>query len=271
MPAIAELLSLFEGCSVVDLAQVSHPGMPGSPNHPPLRLYPIRRHGDVDRSDGSSATNEVLILGSHTGTHVDALGHVSMGGRCFGDADARSLSTHEGLASLDAPSLGVFLRPAHLVDVPRLLGVELLEPGFAIDGEHIEAALGGVLPAENGDFAALIRTGWGTLWDDPDGYVGEAIGVPGLSLDGARYLIERGASLIGGDTATVEVRVAGGFHDPLPVHTHCLVEAGVPLIENLNLEGLPGQGAHPFLLIVLPLPIRGASGSPVRPVAIVDA
>jgi len=55
----------------------------------------------------------------------------------------------------------------------------------------------------------------------------------------------------------------------LPVHQHCLAEAGVHIIENLALEELAAARVYRFCLIVLPPKIRGATGAPVRPVAIV--
>jgi kynurenine formamidase len=256
--------------SAIDLAQVSHQDMPGSPNHPPFRLHPVRRHGDVIRADGASAANEILIMGSHTGTHIDALGHVSAAGRAYSGIDAAQLSGHRGLSALDAIELGTFLKPALLIDLPRLFGVPRLAPGQAIDRSVIVKWLDSTVSVavDPGD-AVIVRTGWGQLWDDPPAYMGDPSGVPGIDASAAQALTELGVSLIGSDTATVEVRAAGGFQDPLPVHTHCLVEAGVPLIENMNVERLSRVSPIKFLLVVLPLPIRGASGSPVRPVALI--
>ena len=62
---------------VFDLAQPLSAETPHSPNHPPFRMALMRRHGDAVREDGSSAANELISTGGHTGTHVDALAHVS--------------------------------------------------------------------------------------------------------------------------------------------------------------------------------------------------
>ncbi len=57
--------------------------------------------------------------------------------------------------------------------------------------------------------------------------------------------------------------------NPQPVHTPLLIEHGIYLLESLDLEGLAGAGVHEFLVVALPLAIRGATASMVDPVAIV--
>ena len=54
----------------------------------------------------------------------------------------------------------------------------------------------------------------------------------------------------------------------LPAHVLLLVRAGIPIIENLNLEELAAAKVHEFAFVCLPLKMRGATGSPVRPIAI---
>ena len=88
---------------------------------------------------------------------------------------------------------------------------------------------------------------------------------PGPAVEGARWLSERGIFAAGSDTVAFE-RVP----DPsMPVHVHLLVESGIHIVECLNLEGLAAAGVAEFLFVALPLKIRGATGSPVRPIALV--
>jgi len=54
----------------------------------------------------------------------------------------------------------------------------------------------------------------------------------------------------------------------LPGHLLLLVRAGIPIIENLNLEEVAAARVHEFGFVCLPLKMRGATGSPVRPIAI---
>jgi hypothetical protein len=73
---------------VIDLANPIEAGMPVSPNHPGFKMALQRRHGDMVRADGGSAANEMIMIGGHTGTHVDALCHVSHQGKLHGGVDA---------------------------------------------------------------------------------------------------------------------------------------------------------------------------------------
>jgi kynurenine formamidase len=54
-------------------------------------------------------------------------------------------------------------------------------------------------------------------------------------------------------------------------HVHLLVTHGIHIIENLNLEELAAAGHHEFCFVGVPLKFRGATGSPIRPLALVDA
>ncbi len=57
----------------------------------------------------------------------------------------------------------------------------------------------------------------------------------------------------------------------LPGHVLLLVRAGVYIVENLMLEELGEAGVSDFTFVCLPLKIQGATGSPVRPIALVEA
>jgi len=86
----------------------------------------------------------------------------------------------------------------------------------------------------------------------------------GIGLAAAQALVERGCVVVGADTPTVEVL-------PAPqhvVHQFLLMEAGVPLLENLRLSELAGEGCYECVLVVLPLKIRGATASVVHPIAL---
>ena len=83
-----ELWRLLEQSRVYDLAQPLEAATPVSPNHPAFRMALIRRHGDSVRADGTSGANELITMGGHTGTHVDALCHVSSHMKLHGGVDA---------------------------------------------------------------------------------------------------------------------------------------------------------------------------------------
>lgn len=260
------------GAHVHDLAQPLHPRIPHSPNHPGFQYAMLRRHGDMVREDGGSAANDLLVTGGHTGTHVDALAHVSHDGRLHGGLDAAATQSARGFSALGIDELEPVVARGVLLDVPALLGVDRLEPGHPVSEAEVEAAAtaGGVDPPGPGD-VALVRTGWAQLWDDPTAFLGAATGVPGPTEPAARWLADRGVRLTGSDTTAYEQITAERGHALLPVHRLLLVERGIPIVEMLNLESLAAASVREFLFVLAPLRIVGGSGSPVRPLAVTSA
>ena len=252
-----------------DLARPYRIGMPQSPNHPAYWHALPRRHGDMVRDDGGSAANDIIVMGTHVGTHIDALSHVSHEGRLYGGISAAAAQVggrfDHGGAQLIEPYVGRGV----LLDIPAVLGVRRCDPGMEILPEHLEAAvtLQGT-PIHPGD-VVIVRSGWGQLWDDPAAYIGADSGVPGVSEAGATWLADRGPRMVGADTIAFERLAPGKGHALLPAHRVLLVERGINIIETMALEELVGRSAREFLLILAPLRFEGATGAPVRPLAVV--
>lgn len=265
----ALLEAVGAGVRVFDLAQPLHPGIPSSPNHPGFRLALIRRHGDMVREDGSSAANELIVTGGHVGTHVDALAHVSYRGRLHGGVDAAQAQTGGLMTTGGIEQLAPILARGVLLDVAALQGVPVLAGGHPIGaGELRAAAERAGVQLRPGD-VALIRTGWARNWDDPEAFIGHRSGVPGPTEEAARWLADNGVIATGSDTTAYECIPPSAGHRLLPVHRLLLFERGINIIEMLDLEPLHAAAVHEFLFILAPLKIIGATGSPVRPLAIV--
>ncbi|MGC5015818.1 cyclase family protein [Streptosporangium sp. DT93] len=266
------LQAVRDGVGIYDLGRPLTIGMPQSPNHPPFWHALPRRHGDMVRADGGSAANDMITMGTHVGTHIDAFAHVSQDGRLIDGSDARAAGVGGRFAELGAHTIAPMVRRGVLLDVPAALGVPAgCEPGFEITPGHLEmtAATQGT-PVTAGD-VVLVRSGWGRLFGDPDRdvYVGRDSGVPGVGEAGATWLADRGVHAAGADTIAFECLGPGSGHSALPAHRVLLVERGVYIIETLDLEGLAAAGVHEFTFVLAPLPIFGATGSPVRPLAVV--
>jgi kynurenine formamidase len=88
---------------------------------------------------------------------------------------------------------------------------------------------------------------------------------PGPELDAARWLSSKGIFAAGSDTVAFE-RVPAV---EMPVHVHLLVDSGIHIIECLNLEEIARRRVFEFVFFATPLKIRGATGSPIRPLALV--
>jgi kynurenine formamidase len=261
-PGVAEVTRrLARAGRIYDLSHPISPSTPVFPFHVRYAIALHRRHGDTTRPGGSSFANELLVMPGHLSTHIDAIGHFSRGGRVHGGRDAGEIQGHEGLTALDAAALPLLWRRGVLLDVAGGRGTRVLPAGAPIDADELRDA--GPAP-EPGD-VVLVRTGWSAHWDDPDRFNGRADGYPGVSPDGARWLIERGAGVVGSDTPAFEVAPPVGDS----VHAMLLVDAGIPIIENLALDELAADGGGEFLFVALPLRLEGATGSPIRPIALV--
>lgn len=148
-----------------------------------------------------------------------------------------------------------------LIDVAAEKGVDILPDSYEISSGDLRRALtkqGITLQA--GD-AVLIRTGRIRLWPDPKKFVPNE---PGITRESAGWLVDNGAVLIGADT----MGVAKFPMSKDSVHTYLFAERGVCLLEILWLEELARDGVNEFAFIAAPIKLRGATGTPVRPLAL---
>ncbi len=200
----------------------------------------------------------------HSGTHIDALAHQAENLLLHGGVHVDSgVQTSVGFRVHGVDTLEPLVSRGVLLDVA---GTERLPPDHAISRQELEqaASIGGV-EVRAGD-VVLVRTGYGALWADAPQYLHAA----GISAGGSRWLAEHDVRAVGADNIAWDVI---GPPDPelgvtLPGHVLLLVRAGIPIIENLNLEELAEAKVHEFAFVCLPLKMRGATGSPVRPIAL---
>ena len=155
-----------------------------------------------------------------------------------------------------------------MLDLARYREVELIVAGNPISQNELESATQkqGVQIGE-GD-VVLIRTGNGALWQNPGVYL-QAGGVTGSA---SQWLANKGVRAVGADNMAWDEM---GLFDPdfkvtLPGHLILLVRSGIYIIENLFLEELARDQRYEFTFVCLPLKLRGATGSPVRPIAVIS-
>ncbi len=267
---MSDLLDFIRQSKVYDLGQPYFPGMPHYPTHPPFLFGLTKKHGDLVLEGGASSAADALALGSHVGTHIDALCHFSCGGKLHGGVEVKALQSDSGgIAKHSVDTIAPILRRAVMLDVPALLKMDALPTDFTITPDHLEAAakVQGIAVQE-GD-VVLLRTGWARYWNDAARYITGGQGAhpagPGPELEGARWLSQRRVFAAGSDTVAFE-RVPT---PAMPVHVHLLVESGIHIIEALNLEELSRDRVYEFVFVAAPLKIRGGTGAPIRPVALV--
>jgi kynurenine formamidase len=265
------------------LAATRFPGMPLFPGHPPFQVQSYRTpHGlrvggenlwAPARNDVHlGCMTEVVSATAHSGAHIDALAHMTIGedAHWFGGANAAEHLGDFGPTVGDAASLPPLFTRGVLLDVAGHRGVDCLPAGSAVDAAEVEA----VAAAQGVEIrewdVVVVRTGYMGLWPDADRMTAHR--APGPDLTAARLLADRGVVAVGSDTETFEVQPApdpGHPANPQPVHTLLLIERGIYIMESLDLEELAADGVHEFLFVALPLKIAGATGSMMDPLAVV--
>jgi arylformamidase len=218
---------------IIDISRPIDPDTPVWPGDPPVLVQPVAR---LEAGDPAAVSR--LVLGTHTGTHVDPPAHFIAGG-----------------VTVDALPLDLLVGPAVVADFSAVP---------SIDAGALEAL---ALPA--GTTRVLLKT---------EARAASA-GSGALTVDGARWLVERGIRVVGADTLSIEP----GGEDPgaeapppgeqfpsgeagealeYPVH-RILLGNGVVIVEGLDLAAVaPG----PYQFVCLPLRITGGDGAPARAV-----
>jgi kynurenine formamidase len=224
----------------------------------------------IGPSDGSvvwAIERTSLMYHGWSYTHVDALSHMSYLGRGYNDTP----STHappvgQPRNSVAAMRDGVITRGV-LIDLPVLRGVEYVAPGGAITASDMEAWERHTGMRVRAGDVVLVRSG---RWSAP-ALAANVARSAGIHPTTAAWLHARGVAALGDESGTdTSPTSVAGINSPL--HVLALIAMGMPLIENLDLEELSRQAAEQkrwtFLFVLAPLDVRGATGSPVNPIAV---
>lgn len=229
--------------------------------------------GAQDHLDVCRYTDDAVSMPLQCGTQWDALAHIFYRGQMYnGHGLEHVTSTGATINSIDRIADGVVGRGI-LLDIPRYRGVEWLDAGQSIDDVELAAcATAQGVEVRSGDIA-LIRTGqmaqvramgsWGEYDSGP---------APGLGVHAAHWFVQNEIAALAADTWGTEVLpndTPGVFQ---PLHLILLVNAGMTIGEIFDLEALAQTcaelGRYDFFFSAPPLPITGAVGSPVNPLAI---
>ena len=265
------LIDRLSRARVFDLEQPRFAGMPVHPAHKPGYFYGLhRRHRDSYRPaqhGPRSGASGVLTMMEHSGTHIDALCHQACDLRFYGGVAVDDIERTDGYRELGAETIRPLLGRGVLLDVAGWKNVDQLPQNYAISADDLDASARAAGVAVQAGDVLLVRTGYGTCWNDEATYLNAA----GVSKSGNIWAADQRVAAVGADNMAWDSMQE---RDPdtnmmLFGHAHLLVTHGIHIIENLNLEELAAAGIHEFCFVGVPLKFRGATGSPIRPLALV--
>ena len=177
---------------------------------------------------------ELLFLSSHTGTHIDAPYHFLKKGQKIHQIVTRRLVTE-----------------AILIKIRKGANQSITKT----DIQKFEKKYGKI---DDGS-TVIFHTGWQKNLKKESYFLKN----PGLAVSAARYLASKKINLVGIDSPSIDL----GKDSKFSVH-HILAKSGILIVENLaNLEKINSEMFH---LIVAPLKLKNATGSPVRAMALTD-
>ena len=229
------------------------------------RVFNIYTKPTIPRPDTRVSSEELVIteLGQ-IGTQLDGFAHQMYGGSFYNCFQFDEISGRYGYQKLGVEQIGTLISRGILIDIAGLKGVETIDPDYMITISDLQQALRRQsLEIQEGD-AILIHTGWGKHRGRDNILYGSSS--PGIGAEAGQWLAQQRPLLIGADNCCVEFRT-DGFRN-LDVHSMMLIQYGIYLIENMELEALADAGGGEFLFIVQPLKLKGATGSAVAPIAI---
>lgn len=262
--------SLVRSGQVFSLAlQVDAKNVPVTPGRVPPQHFMRTDGGDyaagLKRGDGFQTTDDVISMPVHAGTHIDALCHVADADFLYNGYPLSSVRS-SGAKVLGIENLRSLCTRGVLLDLCALHGVPFLPKGTVITPQDLESCEARQGVRVTPGTVLLLHTGWlGAL--KTLGTAEFLSGEPGIGMDAARWIADRGVPAVGADNFAIEV-IPTENRGAAPVHRALIRGCGVYLMEMLVLSELAAAGVHEFMFVAAPLPITGATGSPINPLAI---
>jgi kynurenine formamidase len=186
----------------------------------------------------------------------------------YKDVRVDAVERADGYTAYGAETIAPLIARGVLLDVARWKKVDALPQHYAITADDLAGcARDHGLTVRAGD-VLLVRTGFACMWTDEAVYLNAA----GVSRSGNEWAAAQHVRAVGADNMAWDCMAE---KDPVTSmmlfgHAHLLVAHGIHIIENLNLEALAAAGHRDFCFVAIPLKLRGATGSPIRPLALVE-
>lgn len=265
-----DILKQITGGKVYDLGVDLFVGMPTccAPfGDPTFQIFMTHTPAQDTAKELLSYSGDAISLYTHTGTHIDTLNHFGLHGKIWNQVSSKDALGVRGWTKSGADKYPPIVARGVLIDVAKSRNVAYLASSYAITVADLQDALKKQGTTLRPGDVVLIRTGVMVLWPDPAKY--RLADQPGLGLEAAQWLVEgQKAMLLGADNFGVESFPSKDPENFVPLHTYLQAERGVSLLEAVWLEDLSRDQVYEFVFLASPLKLRGATASPIRPLAI---
>jgi kynurenine formamidase len=243
-----------------------------NPIHQMTLTGPDFTTGAITRPGGVGFTDDLVVMPLQCATQWDALSHCFLDGRLYNGYDANTVSSAGARRNgIEKVARGIAGRGV-LVDVARAKGVKWLEPGYAITTDDLDAALRAERVEVGTGDVLIVRTGMISMCRERGSWGDYAGGpAPGLSFQTAEWVHARELAAVATDTWAMEVQPNEIPDTYQPLHQVFIPNMGLTIGEIFNLDELAddcaADGVYEFFFVAPPLPITGAVGSPINPLA----
>lgn len=232
----------------------------------PMRHKTWKTTSLLNVGEGVGFADDVVIMHSHSGTHMDSLCHVWSDRQLYNGFDAREHVTSFGSTRNSIEHIPALVGRGVLLDIAHWKEVRNLSLGETISAADLDRCAA----SQNTTIAAgdivLVNTGWMNIFAENRALFDS--GEPGVDMSCIEWLHEHDISAVGADNQGIEV-IATMPPPGLPFHFAAIRDLGLYLMENLKLQPLADDKQYEFLFVTAPLPLISAVGSPINPLAIV--
>jgi kynurenine formamidase len=251
---------------------------PSNPMHPDR--FPVQRHlfraGDAAPAVGFGSSWEFLGMVPHgiAHTHVDALCHAFRNRQMYNGRSASDVLSTGAISNSITAFGGSVASRGILLDIPAVLEIDYLESDQPVTYEMLTKAEKRANTKVTAGDILLVRIGrqiryqkYGPGSETPNGKTR----IPGFYPDALLWFREREIAILGSDGVNEHLAFSYGADDH-PIHIGCLVEMGLPLLHNADLDTLTNalseRGRFEFFCAIGLISFDGATSAPVSPVAI---
>jgi kynurenine formamidase len=236
--------------------------------HRSFKLYNTQPGQQAGRTTGPNKftfNDELVVAWTGVGTQLNGIGHIGIDNVYYNGHKAADIVTMEGVTKLGIEKVPPIVTRGVVIDMTGHYGKPIVPEGTVFTVADIEAVLKSQgVTIRQGD-VVLFNTGWLELVgrDNKRFLAGE----PGIGMEAARWLADKGIVAFGGDTWASEV-YPGETGEEFPVNQFMLAKNGIYNLELIDTRALVRDKAWEFLFVLGQPRYTGATQVNINPVAI---